>query len=56
MIFITRTAVNASSALGELSYTISNGASFTVNALGVATATLLITDVSSFAYIIVRPI
>lgn len=56
MIFLTRTAVNASTALGELSYTISNATSFTVTALNTLTATTLAADVSSYAYIIVRPI
>ena len=56
MIFIERTAVNASTALGVFGYTISNGASFTVNALGTLTATVLAADVSSFTYIIVRPV
>ncbi len=55
VIIITRTAVNASTALGVFTYTISNGVSFTVTAMGVTTATILVGDVSSYAYFIVRP-
>ena len=55
VILIERTAVNASTALGILTYTISNGASFTVTSMGVTTATQLAADVSSFVYFIVRP-
>lgn len=53
-IFFSRTAVNASTALGELTYTISAGASFTVTSMGVTTATILVADVSTFSYFIVR--
>lgn len=52
-IMITRSALNASPALGELIYTINAGVSFVVNsydASGVAEAT----DVSSFTYVIFR--
>jgi hypothetical protein len=56
MIFIERTAVNASSALGVFGYTISNGTSFTINALSTLTATTLTADVSSVTYIIIRPV
>jgi hypothetical protein len=55
-IFISRIAVNASTALGETTYTISNGASFTVTAMGVTTGTILVADVSTFAYFIIRPL
>ncbi len=55
VILITRLAVNASTALGEFTYTISNGVSFTVTSMGVTTATILVADVSSYAYFIVRP-
>lgn len=55
VILMERTAVNASTALGILTYTISNGASFTVTSMGVTTATQLAADVSSFVYFIVRP-
>lgn len=57
MIFITRTAVNASTTLGEFTYTISNGASFTVTSVILGTPGSTQTgDVSSYAYIIVRPV
>jgi hypothetical protein len=55
VILFSRTAVNASTALGEFTYTISNGASFTVTSMGVTTATILAADVSSYVYFIVRP-
>ena len=55
VILLTRTGVGASTALGELTYTISAGASFTVTSLGVTTATILVGDVSTYAYFIVRP-
>ncbi len=55
VILFSRTAVNASTALGEFTYTISNGVSFTVTSMGVTTATILAADVSSFVYFIVRP-
>lgn len=54
-IFLSRTAANASTTLGELSYTISAGASFTVTSLILGTpASPQTADVSSFAYFIVR--
>lgn len=53
-IFFTRTAVNASTALGELTYVINPGADFVVTSNGVTTAALLVADVSTFAYFIVR--
>jgi hypothetical protein len=57
MIFLTRTAANASTTLGELSYTISAGASFTVTSLILGTpGSTQTADVSSFAYIIIRPV
>lgn len=53
-IFIQRTAVNASTLLGELTYTISAGASFTVTSLETATpGDTEVNDVSSFVYFIV---
>ena len=52
-IFVTRTALNASPALGFLIATISAGASFTVASYTSAGAAAN-TDVSSFAYIIFR--
>jgi hypothetical protein len=55
VILITRTAVNASTALGFFTYTISNGVSFTVTAMGATTATILVADVSSYGYVIIRP-
>lgn len=52
-IFIQRTAANASTTLGELSYTISAGASFTVDSLILGTPGSVQTgDLSSFVYII----
>lgn len=54
-IFIQRTAANASTTLGELSYTISAGASFTINSLIVGTPGSVETgDASSVTYFIVR--
>lgn len=56
-IFIQRTAANASTTLGELSYTISAGASFTINALILGTPGSVQTgDASSVAYFIVRQV
>jgi len=52
-IFVSRSALNASPALGSLIYTISPGASFTVASYSDAGAAAT-TDVSSFAYFIVR--
>jgi hypothetical protein len=53
-IFIQRTAANASTLLGELTYTISAGASFTVTALETATpGDTEVGDLSSFVYFIV---
>jgi hypothetical protein len=55
LIFLSRIASNGSVTLGELSYTISNGASFTVTSLILGTpASTQTADVSSFAYFIVR--
>lgn len=56
-IFLSRTAANASTALGELTYTISAGASFTVTSLNIATpASTQTGDLSSFVYVIIREI
>ena len=56
VILLTRTAVNASTTLGFLTYTISAGASFTVTSVIVGTPGATETnDVSSYAYFIVRP-
>lgn len=56
-IFLSRTAANASTTLGELSYTISAGASFTVTSLILGTPGSTQTgDVSSFVYWIIRQI
>lgn len=56
VILLTRTAVNASTTLGELVYTISAGASFTVRSAIIGTPGSDQTgDVSSYAYFIVRP-
>lgn len=54
-IFIQRIAANASTLLGELSYTISAGASFTITALETATpGDTEVGDLSTVAYFIVR--
>jgi hypothetical protein len=54
-IFLQRTAANASTTLGELVYTISAGASFTVTSLINGTpASTQIGDLSSFVYVIIR--
>jgi hypothetical protein len=56
-IFISRTAVNASTTLGEFTYTISGATSFTVTSVILGTpASTQTADVSSFAYFIVRQI
>ncbi len=56
VILLTRTGVAASTTLGMLTYTISNGASFTVTSVIVGTPGSPQTgDVSTFSYIIVRP-
>lgn len=56
-IFLSRTAANASTTLGELSYTISAATSFTVTSLILGTPGSTQTgDLSSFAYFIVREI
>lgn len=52
-ILITRSALNASPALGSLIYTINAGVSFVVNSFTDAGAAAA-TDVSSFTYLIVR--
>ncbi len=57
LIILSRIASNGSVTLGEYSYTISNGASFTVTSLILGTpASTQVADVSSFAYFIVRPV
>jgi len=56
VILLTRTAVNASTTLGMLTYTISAGASFTVTSVILGTpGSTQTADVSSYAYFIVRP-
>lgn len=52
-IIISRSALNASPALGFLLYTISAGASFTIESYS-AVGAAVVTDVSSFTYVIVR--
>jgi hypothetical protein len=52
-IMITRSALNASPALGFLIYTINAGVSFVVDSISAAGAAVA-TDVSSFTYVIVR--
>jgi hypothetical protein len=57
LIFLSRISAAASTTLGVLSYTISNGASFTVTSLILGTPGSTQTgDVSTFAYFIVRPL
>lgn len=57
VILITRTAANASTTLGILTYTISAATSFTVTSLILGTPGSTQTgDLSSFAYVIVRPV
>jgi hypothetical protein len=57
LIFPSRIASNGSVTLGMLSYTISNGVSFTINSLILGTpASVQTADVSSVAYFIVRPV
>ena len=57
MIFIQRIGVAASTTLGELTYTISNGASFTVTSVILGTpGSTQTADVSTFTYFIVRPL
>lgn len=56
VILLARGGVNASTTLGMLQYTISAGASFTVNSLIVGTpGSVQTNDVSDFTYFIVRP-
>jgi hypothetical protein len=55
-IYITRVGVAGSTALGMFTYTISNGVSFTVTSMGVTTGTILVADVSTYAWFIVRPV
>ncbi len=56
IILLTRIAVNASTSLGALTYTISNGASFTVTSATLSTPGSTETgDASSYDYFIVRP-
>lgn len=52
-IMITRSALNGTPALGFLVYTISAGASFTVASFS-TTGAAVVTDVSSFSYVIIR--
>lgn len=56
VILLTRLTVAASTTLGEFTYTISNGASFTVTSVILGTPGSTQTgDVSTYAYFIVRP-
>lgn len=57
LIFPSRIAANGSTTFGELSYTISNGASFTVTSLILGTpGSTQTADTSTFAYFIIRPL
>jgi hypothetical protein len=57
MIILSRIAANGSTTFGELSYTISNAASFTVTSLILGTpGSTQTADSSTFSYLIVRPI
>ncbi len=55
-IFIERTSINGSTALGVFSYTISAGASFTITALNPTDATTQTNDTSIVTYFIVRQV
>ena len=56
-IFLSRISAAASTTLGELTYTISNGASFTVTSVILGTPGSPQTgDASTFSYFIVRPV
>jgi hypothetical protein len=56
-IFLAHAAIAGSTALGTLSYTISAGASFTINSVQAGTpASLQTNDDSDIAYFIVRPV
>ena len=56
-VYISRTAVNASTALGEFIVSIVNATSFTVTSVQPSSpASTQTGDVSSFAYFIVRPV
>lgn len=57
LIFLSRISVNGSVTLGQLSYTISNGTSFTITSLILGTpASPQTADVSTVGYFIIRPI
>ena len=57
IILLTRTAANGSTTFGILTYTISNGASFTVTSLILGTpGSTQTADTSTFAYVIIRPL
>lgn len=57
LIYLSRVSANGAVTLGELSYTISNGVSFTINSLILGTpASIQTADVSTVAYFIVRPL
>lgn len=57
LIFLQRIDDNSSTTMGQLSYTISNGASFTINSLILGTPGSIQTgDDSTVAYFIVRPL
>lgn len=56
VILITRTGSNSSTTLGEITYSISNAASFTVTSVILGTPGSTQTgDTSTFAYVIIRP-
>jgi hypothetical protein len=55
-IFLCRSAVNGSVAIGELSYVIVDGVRFTINALNPASAAVETNDVSTVSYFIVRQV
>lgn len=57
LIFLSRIAANGSTTFGILSYTISNGASFTITSLILGTpASTQTADTSTVAYMIVKPL
>jgi hypothetical protein len=55
IILLSRSDVNASTALGHLTYTIVDGVSFTIDSLD-ATATLETGDLSTVSYLIIRQV
>lgn len=53
---ISRISANSSTAVGMFTYTIVNGTSFTVTSVGSTTGTVLVADISTYFYNIIRPV